>query len=285
MAVKSSEVIATAKSYDGYLEKKTNASLDDFTKNAGSNNWTKFGRDYDTIMGTKLNGQSWCAMALCMWFVYTYGIKAAKKMLGGNLFAYTPTGAAQMGAKKGVTPKAGDVVFFYNTKMGRIAHVALVTKVDKTKKKFYTCEGNTSSDLGVVRNGGSVNQKEYPIDYALAYFATPLYGSVTKGTDTKPVAPAKTSTTANTTTTTARAANGNPYKAPADGVILKVGRSGTAVKWLQFELNQWKSSLKVDGKFGSATEAQVRAYQKAYNLTVDGEAGPKTIGKLKKDGK
>ena len=39
-----------------------------------------------------------------MWFVYTYGIKAAKKMLGGNLFAYTPTGAAQMGAKKGVTP-------------------------------------------------------------------------------------------------------------------------------------------------------------------------------------
>ena len=43
MAVKSSEVIATAKSYDGYLEKKTNANLDDFTKNAGSNNWTKFG--------------------------------------------------------------------------------------------------------------------------------------------------------------------------------------------------------------------------------------------------
>lgn len=281
MAVKSSEVIATAKSFDGYLEKATNADLDDFTKNAGPNNWTKFGRDYDTVMGTKLNGQAWCGMALCMWFVYTYGIKAAKKMLGGNLFAYTPSGAAQMGAKKGVTPKAGDVVFFYNTKMGRVAHVALVTKVDKVNKKFYTCEGNTSSDPGVVRNGGAVNQKSYPLGYALAYFATPLYGSVEKGTDTVLKGSAAKKPAADKPV---RADTGNPYKAPAAGTILKVGSAGAAVKWLQFELNQWKSSLKVDGKFGSDTEKQVMAYQKAHKLSVDGDAGPKTIAMLKRDG-
>jgi hypothetical protein len=211
-----------------------------------------------------------------MWFVYTYGIKAAKKMLGGNLFSYTPDGYKQMGAKK-KTPKAGDVVFFYNNSMKRIAHVGLVTEVTSTR--FYTVEGNTSSDPGVVRNGGSVNQKNYALNYSLAYFATPQYGVVTKGTDT-----VATSTTKASTKTAAD--NGNPYTAPAStGVTLKKGSKGESVKWVQYELNQWKSSLSVDGEFGTNTETQVKAYQKAYGLTVDGQVGPKTIAMLKKDGK
>lgn len=275
MAVLASTVITVAKKYDGYLEKKTNAKLDDLKANAGMNNYTRFGRDYDKIMGTKLNGQSWCAMYVSMVFVEAYGLAAAKKLLGGNLFSYTPSGATQMGAKHR-TPKAGDVVFFYSSTMGRISHVGLVIKVDSTR--FYTIEGNTSSDPGVVRNGGSVNQKSYPIKYASAYFATPLYGSVTAGTDTKPAASAKP------TTKSGKGGNENPYKAPDAKAILKTGSKGESVKWLQYELNQWKSSLKVDGIYGASTEAQVRKYQKAYKLTADGDAGPKTIAKLKSDG-
>ena len=270
MAVQASKVISVAKKYDGYLEKNSNAQLDDFKANAGMNNYTRFGRDYDKIMGTKLNGQSWCAMYISIVFTEAYGLKAAKKLLGGNLFAYTPTGATQMGAKH-KTPKAGDVVFFYSSKMGRISHVGLVTKVDSSK--FYTIEGNTSSDAGVVRNGGSVNQKSYPINYASARFGTPLYGSVVEDTDTK----------ATTTTTTKKSGNGNPYTAPGSSVVLKNGSKGESVKWLQYELNQWKSSLKVDGIYGEGTETQVKKYQKAYKLTADGEAGPKTIAKLKAD--
>ena len=275
MAVLAITVITVAKKYDGYLEKKTNDKLDDFKANAGSDNYTRFGRDYDKIMGTKLNGQSWCAMYLSMMFVEAYGFKAAKKLLGGNLFSYTPSGAAQMGAKHR-TPKAGDVVFFYSAKMGRISHVGLVIKVDKTK--FYTIEGNTSSDPGVVRNGGSVNMKSYPINYASARFATPLYGSVTMGKDTKPVA------AATKTNKTGKGGNENPYKAPASTVVLKLGSKGESVKWLQYELNQWKSSLKVDGIYGAGTEEQVRKYQKAHKLSQDGQAGPKTIAKLRSDG-
>ena len=40
---------------------------------------------------------------------------------------------------------------------------------------------------------------------------------------------------------------------------------------------------KVDGDFGSNTEAQVKAFQKAKKLTVDGIVGAKTIAALKKD--
>lgn len=271
MAVSPSKVITVAKKYDGYLEKKTNAQLDDFKANAGSNNYTCFGRDYDKIMGTKLNGQSWCAMYLCMMFVSAYGLAAAKKLLGGNLFSYTPAGATQMGAKHR-TPKTGDVVFFYNANMGRIAHVALVIDVDS--KKFYTIEGNTSSDPGVVRNGGSVNQKSYPINYAAARFATPCYGSISesKGSATPKKEVANSDKNAK-----------NPYQSPDAKAIIKLGSKGESVKWLQWELNQWKSSLKIDGIFGTGTSTEVKKFQKAKGLTADGVVGPKTIAKLKAD--
>ena len=269
-ACKSATVITTAKKYDGYLEKATNAKLNDFKANAGSNNWTRFGRDYDAIMGTKLNGQSWCAMYISMMFVEAYGLKAAKKLLGGNLFSYTPTGATRMKAKKGVKPKPGDVVFFYSSSMGRISHVGLVIAVDRSR--FYTIEGNTSSDPGVVRNGGSVNQKSYSINFANAYFATPPYASVTSGADAKPAISVVVSSDVDAK---------NPYKAPKE--TIKKGSKGESVKWIQWELNQWKSSLKLDGDFGSNTEAQVKAFQKAKKLAVDGIVGAKTIAALKKD--
>lgn len=261
-----SKVTKVGKSYDGYLEKKSNSQLDSKTANAGSNNWTRFGRDYDKIMGTKLNGQSWCAMFLCIIFVEAFGLKVAKKLLGGNLFAYTPSGATQMDATKR-KPKIGDVVFFYNATMKRIAHVGYVYDVDS--KYFYTIEGNTSSDPGVVRNGGSVNMKKYAISKDNAYFATPgeKANIDTKQSDVK------------------TADNGNPYTCPSSDTVLKKGSKGNDVKWVQFELNQDKASLVVDGDFGSNTKAAVESYQKRHGLKVDGIVGSKTIASLKGDNK
>lgn len=66
----------------------------------------------------------------------------------------------------------------------------------------------------------------------------------------------------------------------ADMPLVKQGSSGEAVRKLQQLLNAAGASLEEDGSFGPATDAAVRAFQKAHELEVDGEVGPKTWGKL-----
>jgi spore germination cell wall hydrolase CwlJ-like protein len=77
------------------------------------------------------------------------------------------------------------------------------------------------------------------------------------------------------------------YHATPYNVILKKGSKGDMVKWVQCALNKLKitkTSLKVDGDFGSNTESAVKAFQKKYmgKNEVDGKVGPKTIKALKK---
>lgn len=66
----------------------------------------------------------------------------------------------------------------------------------------------------------------------------------------------------------------------ADMPLIKKGSKGDAVKKLQEMLNDKGYKLSVDSDFGPATEAAVRAYQKANHLEVDGEVGEKTWGTL-----
>ena len=67
-----------------------------------------------------------------------------------------------------------------------------------------------------------------------------------------------------------------------DMPYIKRGSRSDAVKKLQELLNAKGYKLSVDGDFGPATEAAVKAYQAANHLTVDGEVGPKTWGSLMK---
>lgn len=62
----------------------------------------------------------------------------------------------------------------------------------------------------------------------------------------------------------------------ADMPLIKRGSSGEAVRKLQQLLNAAGASLEEDGSFGPATDAAVKAYQKAHGLEVDGEVGPMT---------
>lgn len=70
--------------------------------------------------------------------------------------------------------------------------------------------------------------------------------------------------------------------------VLRVGSSGRAVRELQFYLyilSAYQSSIpavSIDGRFGSSTEASVRAYQKFAGLTVDGIVGRATWDSLYK---
>ena len=65
---------------------------------------------------------------------------------------------------------------------------------------------------------------------------------------------------------------------------LKKGDTGTEVRCLQSTLKNHpqhpQPSLAVDGSFGSQTETAVKNYQNVKGLTVDGIAGPITLGSL-----
>ena len=61
---------------------------------------------------------------------------------------------------------------------------------------------------------------------------------------------------------------------------LTEGDTGPAVQTLQTRLNVWGANLTVDGDFGPATLAAVKAFQTQQNLTVDGIVGPQTWAAL-----
>ena len=169
------KVLEILKSHVGYLEKKSNQDLDDKTKNAGSNNYTCFARDYKMYTGENYQGQAWCAMFVSCCFVSAYGLELAKKLLGGKLYAYCPYGMTAFKNKGQLysTPKAGDIVFFLRN--GVAKHTGVVVKV--SGNTIYTIEGNTSGASGVVANGGGVCQKSYTVTSSML-FGRPDYSLV-----------------------------------------------------------------------------------------------------------
>lgn len=64
-------------------------------------------------------------------------------------------------------------------------------------------------------------------------------------------------------------------------MVLKLGATGPTVSNLQRRLKDLGYNIgSVDGDFGQATEAAVKAFQARNNLTVDGIAGTSTLNKL-----
>ena len=179
-------LIATATAEIGYLEKATNAWLDDKTANAGHNNWTKYARDLDALgVDTgKKNGYAWCDMFVDWCFVQTFGVETAVKLLCGIYYGAGCLASSNYYKQKGrfhtSDPQPGDQVFFLNSS-GQIGHTGLV--VDVSGGKLWTIEGNTSSTPGVVDNGGCVRKKSYALTYSrLAGFGRPDY-SIVKDTE------------------------------------------------------------------------------------------------------
>lgn len=70
--------------------------------------------------------------------------------------------------------------------------------------------------------------------------------------------------------------------AQANGSTLRRGSSGPQVLELQRALSERGFPVGVDGRFGPNTEAAVRRFQAAQGLSVDGVAGPLTLGRLQR---
>lgn len=141
-----------------YLEKRTNAYLDDFQKNAGYNNYTKFARDVNSWGQPGCQAQPWCAEYQFWKLVKVLGITKALKIMGGGFYnCQSITRHAKANGTWHSTPKDGALIIFRNG-----SHIGDVQSFDFSK--VYTNEGNTSSAAGVVANGGAVRNKSYAIN-------------------------------------------------------------------------------------------------------------------------
>jgi len=170
MANTADKVISIALSQVGYLEKSRAAYQADknvlykFTEGAGSDNYTKYGKEMHDIYPAVMDFPAyWCDCFVDWCFYQAYGIANAKGLLGGDFNDYT-VASAQLYKKKNAyhkTPMIGDQIFFNNGT--RICHTGLVYYVDATK--VYTVEGNTGGGSTVIANGGGVAKKSYPLSY------------------------------------------------------------------------------------------------------------------------
>ena len=242
-------VINIALAEVGYLEKATNANLDDKTANAGSNNYTKYWRD----IYPAYQGQPWCACFVTWVFVIAFGKAMAQKLLKHYPYVYCPTMADLFTLN--ANPKVGDIVIFKHN--GVFTHTGIVIKV--SGDQFWTVEGNTSGGSTIIANGGAVCKKTYfNSNLPGTKFITPDYSKVqeikNKGNDTPSISTSS---------------------------ILKIGSNGSAVKTLQKNLNTLiKAKLTVDGEFGTATYNAVIKFQTKYKLTADGIVGENTQKKI-----
>ena len=138
-----------------YLEKRTNAYLDDFQKNAGYNNYTKFARDVNSWGQPGCQAQPWCAEYQFWKLAKVLGITKALQIMGGGFYnCVSITNWAKKNGTWHSTPKDGALVIFRDG-----SHVGSVRSYSNTY--IYTNEGNTSSAAGVIANGGSCRNKRY----------------------------------------------------------------------------------------------------------------------------
>lgn len=250
MANTVNKVISIAKAEVGYLEKKSNKYLDEKTKNAGSNNYTKYGRDMHKLYPSVMDFPAyWCDAFVDWCFYKAYGKANAKGLLGGNFDDYT-VASAQLYKNKGAwhtkNPKAGDQIFFKNSI--RINHTGLVYKVDS--EYVYTIEGNTSSGSSVVSNGGCVAKKKYSLNNSrIAGYGRPKYDETSA-----------------------------PY------TKITKSSSKTAIKWMQKKLNACYTGklddLEVDGVWGTKTQKILEAYWVQLGWNKGTYCGSKTCNAL-----
>ena len=202
-------VIKIAQGEVGYMEKASNAQLEDKTANVGDKNYTKYG----VLTGT--NGQPWCASFVCWCFVQACGgdRNKAKTMLYGNLWAGCDElmGNFKKAGRFDKKPQIGDVVMFGVP--GDASHTGIVVGVNGNT--ITTIEGNTKGGVGLEREGNGVCIKTYDIATSgrILGFGHPAYEGTTSFAGINGTTMASTGTTGTTAstgyTTTASSTTGN----------------------------------------------------------------------------
>ncbi len=283
------KVIDIALNEVGYLEKASNNNLDDKTANAGSNNYTKYARDLDNMEGFyngKKNGYAWCDVFVDWCFVKAFGRNRALELLcqtngscgAGCVFSM---GYFQNKGQLFNSPKVGDQIFFKDLS-GEACHTGLVYQVDGSR--VYTIEGNTSSDSGLVANGGAVAKKSYSLDSGyIAGYGRPNYKESAekpteepiKESETKPIKKRQIDVDGKWGNDTTRKAQ-EIFGTYVDGIIsnqyIAYKNENPGLLSATFE---WENNP-TDGS------DLIKAIQKRVGVSADGFIGPNTIKAMQK---
>lgn len=244
----------------GYLEKKTNKNLDSKTLNAGSNNYTKYARDLDSIKNFyngKKQGFAWCDVFVDWCFVQAFGVDRAKELLlqpNKSLGAGCGYSMQYYKDKKQfhTSPKKGDQIFFKNDK-GSITHTGIVYDEDSTY--VYTIEGNTGSGNDVViSNGGCVRKKKYKLkNTSIAGYGRPKYKVVEKKEPEVVAAKSRNKKYALGKTYKAECALNLRYGPSMKYDVVCTMPKDTKVKWYGYYTDNWKLVKVTSGTYKGKT--------------------------------
>ena len=169
------KVIGIAEAEVGYLEKASSSDLYSKTNNAGYGNYTKYGKEMHELYPQTMDYPApWCDSFHDWLHVKAFGAEIAKKLLHGfDDYTVESADKYKQHGEWFLSPKAGDQIFFKDSS-GGICHTGLVIAVKNSM--VYTIEGNTSSAVGVVDNGGCVAKKSYSLNYTrIAGYGRPNY--------------------------------------------------------------------------------------------------------------
>lgn len=278
----------------GYLEKATNANLDDDTANAGKKNYTKYARDMDAINFYNGRKQSvaWCDVFVDWCFVQAFGKDAALVLTCQPSNPANNCGAGCRYSRdyyknKGRLyddPEPGDQIFFYSSDKTSISHTGLVYKVDDNK--VYTVEGNTSGGSGIVGNGGGVFKKSYYLSNSrIAGYGRPRYGEKDTKEPAKVVEAPKVTESTSYDLASFISDVQRSCGAVIDGIAgpetlrktvtvsAKKNRRHAVVKYIQKRLRSlgYIEVGTIDGIAGPKFTTAVKRFQTANGCVVDGE--------------
>ena len=169
----------------GYLEKSRDAYVRNpaviFYKldGAGYDNYTKYAYRIDQLnwYAVYVQGAPWCATFIDDCMIEAYGEAEAARIKNHGVYDSLVDDCIESYKAIGQwfhDPKPGDQIFFSKANGVDPAHTGLVIGVDDDY--VYTVEGNTSSENGVVANGGCVAKKWYRRNYyRILGYGRPLY--------------------------------------------------------------------------------------------------------------
>ncbi|MBR0135647.1 MAG: CHAP domain-containing protein, partial [Clostridia bacterium] len=247
------DLVNVALSQLGYHEGNSASQLGG-NSTSGEYDYTEYGYWYGKIVLGRDSGLwgAWCAMFVS-WCSRQAGI--SKNIISNACYAHAGSSTYYFNnltfRERGTyTPVPGDLVFFdWPNQEGEWNHVGIVYVV--TSSFVYTIEGNTLHDCVEIR----CFRITEPI---IKGYGVPAYTS--SGTVTPSVS-----------------VNDIPvydYYDPINHAkpkgTISNGTSGEGTSWPQCALNYLGYPLTIDGEFGSATEAALRAFQADHGLTVNG---------------